>query len=249
MNEGKGVAEVVIVDWNDLVRPTPCDDARMSEPMNRIQSAIERAYGLNDGIGILVVRGVPGFLQAKEAFLPMAHTLATQLPESYREEHLTDPTSLYNAGWSFGKEKLGHDKPPDTAKGSFYYNPVTDVPGTEEDRINYPYSYPCNKWPDEQLIPRFQENANAIGLILRDVCLEVAKHLDVFVEMRLSSPQHSAAKIVSLYHNLKNTDKVKARLLYYFPLVSEPADHKSDSKDLSNATPSDAEDSWVRRSI
>ena len=245
VSDGKGIAQVVVVEWDDLVLSSR-DHQSHSERINRIQSAIERAYGLQTGIGILAVRGVPGFVQAKDAFLPMAHTLATQLPESYREEHLTDPASLYNAGWSFGKEKLGHDKPPDTAKGSFYYNPVTDVPGTEEDRIKYPYSYPCNKWPDQTLLPHFQENANAIGLILRDVCLEVAKHLDTFVQVRLSS-LHSDAKIVSLYHNLKNTDKVKARLLYYFPL-SEQAGETADASSgagLSNRNEA-VEDSWVR---
>jgi hypothetical protein len=243
MTDGKEVAEVVIVDWDDLVRPSPCDNVLIDERMNRIQSAIERAFGLKDGIGLLAVRGVPGFVKAKDVFLPMAHTLATQLPESYREEHLSDPASLYNAGWSFGKERLGHDKPPDFAKGSFYYNPVTDVPGTEEDRIKYPYSYPCNKWPDEHRIPLFQENAKTIGLILRDVALEVAKHLDEFVQSKCFL--HSDSKMVSLYHNLKNTDKVKARLLYYFPLVSESTKFAPDSMGRSNAMPSDAEDSWV----
>jgi hypothetical protein len=249
MSDGKRFAEVVIVDWDDLIRSFTCDDALNLGPTNRIQSAIEEAYGLQEGIGILAVRGVPGFVQAKDAFLPMAHTLAKELPESYREEHLTDPASLYNAGWSFGKEKLGHDKPPDTAKGSFYYNPVTDVPGTEEDRIKYPYSYPCNKWPNEHLLPRFRANANTIGLILRDVSLEVAKKLDVFVASRLHLRQQSDSRMVSLFHNLKNTDKVKARLLYYFPLVSDPSDSNADSMGLSKAMPSDIEDSWVRSSI
>lgn len=241
MKPGEGVAEVVIVEWDDLVKPFQSNDIFNSERINGIQSAIERAYGLKGGIGILAVRGVPGFVSAKDAFLPMAHTLATKIPESYREKHLTDPGSLYNAGWSFGKEKLGLDKPPDTAKGSFYYNPVTDIPGTEEDRVKYPYSYPCNKWPDEQLMPRFQENAKALGLILRDVSLELAKHLDEFVEARSGSTK------VSLYHNLKNTDKVKARLLYYFPLPSELTDVRSERSEIkaSDTTISDVEDSWV----
>lgn len=36
--------------------------------------------------------------------------------------------SMYNVGWSHGKEKLGDT--PDFAKGSFYGNPLYDEPGT-----------------------------------------------------------------------------------------------------------------------
>lgn len=37
-----------------------------------------------------------------------------------------DPTSLYNFGWSHGKEVLG--SAPDTHKGSYYANPLLDAP-------------------------------------------------------------------------------------------------------------------------
>ena len=100
---------------------------------------IERAYGPG-ALGVLAIRGVPDFVKAKMDLLPQAHQLA-HLPA---EELLTleDEASMYNAGWSHGKEKLG-DK-PDTAKGSFYFNPLTDAPGNDEDRAKYPVSYPKN---------------------------------------------------------------------------------------------------------
>jgi hypothetical protein len=52
------------------------------------------------------------------------------LPMSYRVAHLSDAEkaklehveSMYNVGWSHGKEKLG-DK-PDFGKGSYYCNPL-----------------------------------------------------------------------------------------------------------------------------
>jgi len=64
---------------------------------------------------ILAIRGIPGFVEAKECMLPMAHKLA-HLPESYLDENLTDEKSFYNAG----------------------------CPGSETDRAHYPESYPCN---------------------------------------------------------------------------------------------------------
>jgi hypothetical protein len=248
LEDFRGIADVVIVEWDDLIAASRRDenehDDASSSCVTTIQTAIEQAYGLQSGIGIMAIRGVPGFQQAKDTFLPMAHTLATQLPESYRETHLTDPQSLYNAGWSLGKEKLGQSKPPDTAKGSFYYNPVTDSPGTEEDRRKYPCSYPCNIWPDPDRIPNFQENAIQLGRILKDVSIEIAQHLDVYVATKLKSLKQGQSsdqeQMISLHDNLKNTDKVKARLLYYFPLSQQSTGNTND--DQNDGT----EDSWVR---
>jgi hypothetical protein len=122
-------AEIVIVDWSDLISNNNNDAAN-----SLIFSALEQAYG-STGTGLLGVRNVPDFVAAKQRLLPLAHTLAN-LPSDYLDNTLTDPASLYNAGWSFGREKLG--SVPDTSKGSFYYCPQQDVPGTEEDRIQYP---------------------------------------------------------------------------------------------------------------
>jgi isopenicillin N synthase-like dioxygenase len=190
-------AEIVIIDWQELIKGSP-------------SVALEQAFGPT-GTGIVALRNVPGFVQAKEAFLPLAHTLAT-LPADYLEANMTDPESLYNAGWSHGKEKLG-DK-ADLAKGSFYYNPVTDVPGTPEDRANYPFSYPKNVWPEEK-IPSFKEKACCIGVILKDAVVELTRHLDALAHARQKSYPPTF-----LHDTLKDTEKVKARLLYYFPTTN-----------------------------
>ena len=179
---------------------------------------------------------MPGFVAAKEAFLPLAHTLATKVSPEFLETHLTDIASLYNAGWSHGKEKLGVDKPPDMAKASFYYNPITDLPGTPADRATYPHSYPCNKWPEDKIIPHFQEKAVAIGILLKEACVMVAKHLDALAMRKCPSITPHL-----LYNSLKDTDKVKARLLYYFPLKEVETDE--------NQPTEDAEDSWVRAKL
>jgi hypothetical protein len=194
--------ELVILDWKDIVA---------KETSDHVLSALERALGPG-GFGLVAIRHVPGFVQAKNSFLPLTHSLV-QLSSDYLETHLTDAASLYNAGWSHGKEKLG-DK-PDFAKGSYYFNPITDEPGTEHDRATYPLSYPKNIWPNEEetSLPQFKKKAICIGRILKEAAAELAKHIDALALLKVPNytPQF-------LYHAMKDTEKAKARLLYYFPL-------------------------------
>ena len=218
--------DLVILDWKDLTASSNSSSSSSTivdeqQNENNISQALERAFG-RTGLGVVAIRGVPGFVEAKQAFLPMAHQLA-HLPKDYLEEKLTDPDSLYNAGWSYGKEKLG-DK-PDLAKGSFYYNPVTDLPGTEKDRETYPLSYPGNVWPDDEKIPGFQQAAKHIGCILRDATIELTRHLDKRAHAR--NPDSYPPNF--LQNAMKDTEKVKARLLYYFPLSSKKS--KKEQKD------------------
>jgi hypothetical protein len=69
--------------------------------------------------------------------------------------------TLWNAGWSHGKEKLGLK--PDTAKGSYYFNPLTDAAGTPEQREQYPLSYPLNVWPEKGVVDGFEESGKKLG--------------------------------------------------------------------------------------
>lgn len=200
------IEEIVIVDWKDVANST-----------TNIQDELTRAFG-RQGTGIIAIRNVPGFVEAKRDFLHLAHTLAT-LPPDLLEATLTDPDSLYNAGWSHGKEKLGDQ--PDFAKGSFYFNPVTDLPGTDEDRRKYPLSYPKNLWPE---IPGFKGHAKRIGCIMKDAVIALTQHLDA-----LAHSQRSSYPPNFLFNAMNGTEKVKARLLYYFPLESEKVQQKEDS--------------------
>ena len=180
-------APVVVLDYHDLVQRA-----------DHLPAEIQKAWG-PDGIGLVAVQNVPDFLTTRDAFFRFAHTLA-HLPSDYLEDHLSDSKSLYNAGWSYGKEKLKDDK-PDTSKGSFYFHPRTDQPGSPEDRAKYPLSYPDNVWPDEEKFKElqgFKEAGQKLGQLLTDVAL-------------LLSP------LVGLEETLHETDKVKARLLYYYP--------------------------------
>lgn len=205
------LADVVVIDFADLLKEGGVDSSLLSK--------LERAFGLN-GPGLIAVRNVPGFTDAKKKFLPMAYDLVN-LPEEYLESQVTDAKSLYNAGWSRGKEKLG-DGEPDYAKGSFYFNPCTDAPGSPEDRKEYPLSYPCNVWPKEKL-PDFEVAAKEFGMLLKEVTAKLAFHLDIYMQTKVKT-----YKPETLYQAMKETEKVKCRLLYYYP-KDEEAQGKSGS--------------------
>lgn len=214
-------ANVVIVDWNDLVSCETIDDRNSNAEKQSLSQALSTALGPT-GTGIIAIRNVPGFVEAKRAFLPMAHTLAHLPPHEQRL--LEDPDSLYNAGWSHGKEQVGGTT-PDLSKGSFYFNPVTDmVDKTATEQEQFPTLFPPNKWP--QCIPGFKDKACTIGKIMTKAALKLACHIDAMCSSSGSSNKHS------LEEALRGTDKVQARLLYYFPQTSE------------TDTTSTAEDAW-----
>jgi isopenicillin N synthase-like dioxygenase len=233
LGETTAMADVVVIDWKDLVacrddflfeEGTGADADSVDSSSTKLPDALRKSLGRDSTgtccdhsdrscIGLIAIRGVPGFVEAKARLFGMAHSLVS-LPPEVLEGELSDPSSLYNAGWSFGKEKMGNE--PDTAKGSYYYNPVTDVPGTDQDREMYPLSYPVNVWPSEELMPGFRPAAKDLGNILFGVVVQVARHVDA---LAISTLPDSYTKDL-LHASLKDTDKVKARLLYYFPMTT-----------------------------
>ena len=214
--------KVIVVEYADLLSDATTPD---------MISALSSAFGGEASLGLLAIRGVPHFVEARDALLPRAHGLA-HLPADYLEENLTDPASLYNAGWSHGKERMGDS--PDLAKGSFYFNPLTDLPGTEEDRARYPASYPSNLWPGEGVLPGFEGEAKRLGRIAREAVVALSRHIDAYARSMVGDGYPP-----NLLHDaMRRTDKAKGRLLYYFPLV-ESGDGEGGERD------SVAEDSWI----
>lgn len=203
---------LVILDYSDVLK-----DPSNSKSLN---AELEQAFGAVGSLGIIAIRNVPDFVETKQSLLPLAHALV-HLPPDYLSSELEDPDSLYNSGYSFGKEKLGDA--PDTSKASFYFNPLTDTPGSEQDRVQYPYSYPCNKWPNSKL-PELEPAAKKLGCLMKNVVVELAKHIDIFAKSKVPTYQDG-----QLYQAMKNTDKAKGRLLYYFPLKSSSVINREDS--------------------
>jgi isopenicillin N synthase-like dioxygenase len=243
-------ANVIVIDYRDLIGNHRADDGNDTKDTNKaLQQSLYAAFGAPDACGLIAIRNVPGFVSSKQALLPQGYDLAHLSPTQLQA--LEDPDTLYNAGWSFGKEKLGDVV--DTAKASFYYHPLADVPGSDSDREKYPLSYPSNKWPPSDAILEFEVNAKRLGSILYQVTVQLSRQLDrsfdsdatdscttnitrVDDTVRLEEFKSSSSSI-SLYDLLKDTDKIKARLLYYYPTTNATSNTTSSSNDKF--------DSWI----
>jgi hypothetical protein len=77
--------------------------AALADPSADLTTAIEAAFG-PDGLGIIVVDGVPGYPEARKALLPLASRLAALPVDALAA--LEDAPSHWNFGWSHGKERL-----------------------------------------------------------------------------------------------------------------------------------------------
>lgn len=221
---------LIIIDYAEILADPDAHDG------SKLQNVLAKAFGGRtksapqnvSSLGIIAIRNVPGFPAAKAALLPLAYKLA-HLPKDYLETHLTDATSLYNAGWSHGKEKLGSK--PDLAKGSYYFNPLTDSPGTADDRAKYPASYPLNVWPDESILPGFEAAAKTLGRLMHSVVVQLSKHIDAYAATQCSNYTPGL-----LHDAMRNTEKAKGRLLYYFPLPDGGNDASGNEE---------GDDSWI----
>jgi isopenicillin N synthase-like dioxygenase len=166
--------------------------------------------------------------------LPMLHILMISMPLCFCQ------SVILCEGWSHGKEKLKADT-PDWNKASFYFNPLVDVPGSEQDRQEYPYSYPCNRWPSESSMSTFQAASKRLGTMMKDVAVLLSKHIDDYAH----SVHPSSYTPNTLYNALKDTEKAKGRLLYYYPLPED--DGTTDNPDINNNNNNNTscEDSWI----
>lgn len=170
------------------------------------------------GLGIIGIRGVPGWTETYSTALRLSHALAHLPRESL--QRLEDENSLFNAGWSHGKEKLG-DK-PDFAKGSFYFNPLSDLPGTEEQRRQLPWALPPNRWPQE--LPELEAACKALGRCMHEAVSHVARLVDRSMRGRVPGYSQDLGCLI------RETEKCKGRLLYYFPPAQGAAAPKAPAR-------------------
>ncbi|KAL9154355.1 hypothetical protein ABFS82_10G108700 [Erythranthe guttata] len=132
------------------------------------------------------------------------------LPEEVKQE-IEDPHSRYNIGWSHGKEKLESGK-LDMLKGSFYANPIHDVPTNELSLVKrYPSYCGPNIWPRAAL-PELEHAFKALGKLILEVGLLLAYHCDRYVSNGFKMHEDGSLQQVLLRSRCH-----KGRLLYYFP--------------------------------
>ncbi len=183
--------KVVAIEYSDLI------DRNAS-----IEASILEAYG-EDGLGVIAIRGIPDWSNLVEETIPLAHKLV-HLPAEILNS-LEHPESLFNSGWSFGKEKLG-DK-PDNKKASYYFNPLSDDPRPET-RESHPWALPANRWPSKHL-PEFESQCKKLGSVMHSVVVALARRID---SMELGT---------KIADEMASSLKAKGRMLYYYPLEGE----------------------------
>ncbi|MBA0867748.1 hypothetical protein Goshw_003589 [Gossypium schwendimanii] len=181
---------------------------------------IEEGFGPN-GLGILSITDVPEFPSLRRNLLCLSSRLAA-LPEDVKKE-LEDPQSRYNFGWSHGKEQLESGK-PDLLKGSFYANPLIDVPTNDTYLIQrYPSYCGANIWPLAAL-PELEVAFKALGKLIFDVGLMVAYHCDQYVSRGMKMQKDEGLEEILLRSRCH-----KGRLLYYFPAQLSNHEENGDS--------------------
>ncbi|KAJ8442372.1 LOW QUALITY PROTEIN: hypothetical protein Cgig2_018628 [Carnegiea gigantea] len=190
------------------VRPVTIPFSDIQDKSADLSAKIEEGFGPN-GLGIIAISNVPRYPSLRKSLLHLSPRLA-KLPEEEKKK-LEDPHSRYNFGWSHGKEKLESGK-PDILKGSFYANPILDVPTKDQALIQrYPSYCGQNIWPHSAL-PELEVAFKAIGRMMLDIGLLVAHHCD-----RYLSDGMNVGADEGLEHIICRSRCHKGRLLYYFP--------------------------------
>jgi isopenicillin N synthase-like dioxygenase len=199
--------DVVELDYNDLIAGAD------------LSSQIEKAYGF-DGVGLLTVKNVPNFLEARMRLLPLSKQFA-DLPDETKEKYV-HKESYYSFGWSHGKEKL--QAQPDLSKGSYYANPQYDCPVDDPEIIA---KYPCfvhpNIWPKDDL-PELEHAFKELGQLIVSVGKLVAQQCDRYVKSKCDTYPDNMLETV-----IDKSLCCKARLLHYFPIDAESASKADDS--------------------
>lgn len=183
-----------------------------------LSAEIKQAYG-PDGLGILTVSGVPGYMEKRKALLPLAQRVANMTDE--QKQALVHEKSTYSFGWSHGKEHF--NGLPDLMKGSYYANPQFDNPTGDDALIaQFPeYCHP-NIWPADDVLPELAPAFKDLGSLMVDVGILVAKQCDNYVAS--VSPAFPRGRISGV---ISSSLACKARLLHYFPPSPEEQDGES----------------------
>ncbi|KAJ3257006.1 hypothetical protein HK103_004989 [Boothiomyces macroporosus] len=206
---------VVVLDYNKLVDPD-CD----------LYQYIDDAFGNKPGaLGACFVSNVPGFPELREKCLRYGSQLAA-LSQSELDS-MVDLESCYMFGWSHGKEIMNGKA--DFAKGSFYFNPLHDVPASEDPEFAakfVEYGRP-NIWPPS--LPQMKHDLMELGQLIIKVGKLVALHCDKYI-----SKKHPDLPPNFLQSMIEQSMIPKSRLLHYFPISKEDAE----------PTPDGSMDSW-----
>lgn len=200
------MTDVVVLEYADLVAGKD------------LGAEIAKAFGY-DGLGLLAVRGVPGFAERRQRLLPLSRQFAL-LPDDVKAKYEHEK-SFYSFGWSHGKEVFNGQ--PDVAKGSYYANPQYDEPVTDQATIDKYISFVHpNIWPDDS-VAGFSDSFKDCGRLMVEVAEMIAEQCDRYVHSQ--TPSYPLGK---LKDTIKGSKCCKGRLLHYFDMQAK-AECKVDS--------------------
>ena len=87
--------------------PVIVDYSVLADSGSELTSVLETALGPH-GLGLILVRNVPGFVAARAALLPLARAFAGLPSDTLSKYECAE--SRYNVGWSHGKEAMENGK-------------------------------------------------------------------------------------------------------------------------------------------
>jgi isopenicillin N synthase-like dioxygenase len=93
-----------------------------------------------------------------------------------------------------------------------------DEAGTLAMRQKYPFFYPKNIWPKDAM-PELEPAFKTLGKIMYEATVLLTKQIDALAQTRLPTYETSL-----LYNNLARTQKIKGRVLYYYPAADTAAE-------------------------
>ena len=187
--------KIVEICYQDLCLVDTCS-SNEDATTNTLLSKLGQAFGSEDEcLGILLVTNLPQHYTAmRERVLTLTHKLGSLSSKDL--DAVTVEESLYQVGWSHGKEKLSNNV-NDTAKGSFYFNPLVEeslldaVNNRDGEKaqtqgwIDDPAVTTPNVWPQESL-PELQAAAMEMGQYIIKVGHKIALLCDLFVSKKVS---------------------------------------------------------------
>jgi len=236
------LASVVTISYKDLVDFELQLGQHTQQRQQHLIDSIGEAFG-RDGLGILAVTGVPEFGPCRRELLPLASKLAELPPRAL--DACVNAESLYSVGWSHGKEQYAPGK-YDTAKGSFYANPLTDNllqsllerDGNgdvgerkrqywTEQASQHPEFYAPNVFPDEESLPGLKPAFYRTGQLLATVGRKVAAVCDAYYDSVVGAQEQQQGSAdgdvrqggrhrLNLQETLTRSLNAKGRLLHYF---------------------------------
>lgn len=201
-------------------------DYNLLDDNENIYPIIESSFG-KDGLGLIVIKNIPDLQKSRLELLQAIHSFAG-LPEIIKQKYI-HRESNYSFGWSHGKEFMKQGI-ADTAKGSYYANPVIDSFSDNKLSENYPELYSDNIWPTEEL-PNFEKAFKSTSSILISIGQRISQLLDSYLYKKTNG-KHS---LNTFYNLISQSQTYKGRLLHYFPIsdknqlynndISEPCDN------------------------